>query len=66
MHEGGLRRPEQDIGSPEDGVTGSCEPLYIDAGNQTPVPVEVVSVLTTEISLQPHLTYFKLRPHQTQ
>jgi hypothetical protein len=33
MHVGACEGPEQDIGSPEARVTGSCKPRYMDAGN---------------------------------
>ena len=49
MHAGACGGPEQDIGCPEAGVTGSCKPWYMDAGNQTLIPAEVVSALTIEL-----------------
>ena len=49
MHAGASGGPEQDIGCPEAGVTGSCKPWYMDAGNQTLIPAEAVSALTIEL-----------------
>lgn len=53
-------RPEEDIGLPRVGVPGGSEPLGMDAGNQTLIPLEEHQVLLpSELSLQPsELSYF--------
>lgn len=49
----GLKRPEEDVGSPQDGDLGSCELTGVGNGTHSGLPGEQQGLLTAEPALLP-------------